>query len=313
MLVAEGMVRGVMVRGIDPGKEAMVSDFSAHMKAGRWSDLKAGEFGIILGNELAQALGVRVNDQIMLVTPQPQFSLAGWLPRLKSCRVVGIFGVGMFEADSGLALVHLNDAQALYQYPLNEISGIRLKLRDMWKAPRVADDIIRIVPQFDVRDWSMMHSNFFRAIQIEKRMMFIILSLMVMVAAFNIVSNQVMVVTDKRSEIAILRTLGATPRSILYIFMLNGLIMGAGGVLVGAVGGIILAFNVGHIVGYIERILGIHFLDKSIYHIDSLPSQVLSGDVFWIVVVALMLTFLATLYPSWSASRVDPAEALRYE
>jgi lipoprotein-releasing system permease protein len=303
MLVAEGVVRGVMVRGVEPSKEALVSDMASHMKLGAWTSLREGEFGIILGIELAQSLGVKVGDQVMLVTPQPQFSLAGWLPRLKNCRVVGMFEMGMFEADSGLALVHLKDAQALYQYPMNEVSGIRLKLHDIWKAPSVSDDIIHMVPQFEVRDWSMMHANFFRAIQIEKRMMFIILSLMVMVAAFNIVSNQVMVVTDKRGEIAILRTLGATPRSILSIFMLNGLMMGAMGVCLGTIGGVHL----------IESVFGVHFLDKSVYHIDSLPSKVLVDDVLSVVGIAFSLTFLATLYPSWTASKVEPAEALRYE
>lgn len=313
MLVAEGQVRGAMVRGVDPQQEAQVSDLAKHIKSGRWDALKPGEFGIVLGSELAYALQVHTGDRVMVVTPQPQFSLAGWLPRLKSCRVVGVFDMGMFEVDSSLAIVHVKDAQALYQYAPDELTGWRFKLRDLWQAPHVAEELARRVPNYDVRDWTMMHANFFRAIQLEKRMMFIILSLMVMVAAFNIVSNQVMVVTDKRSEIAILRTLGATPRSILLIFMLNGLMMGTAGVLVGTVGGVILALNVGRVVALVEKLLGIHFLEKSVYYIDTLPSQVLTGDVTGIVGIALLLTFFATLYPSWTASRVQPAEALRYE
>ncbi|MES2205296.1 MAG: lipoprotein-releasing ABC transporter permease subunit [Pseudomonadota bacterium] len=313
MLVASQHVKGVAIRGINPERETNVSDLDKHIKTGNWKDLKPGEFGIILGSELAYALQTRVGDHVMVVTPQPQFSLAGWLPRLRDCKVVGVFEMGMFEVDSSLALVHVNDAQALYQYAPEELSGWRIKLIDLWKAPQLTEEFGHFLPNFNIRDWTMMHANFFRAIQIEKRMMFIILSLMVMVAAFNIVSNQVMVVTDKRSEIAILRTLGATPRSILLIFMLNGLMMGTAGVLLGTLGGVVLALNVGHVVTFIEKLLGIHFLEKSVYYIDTLPSQVLTGDVVGIVGVALLLTFLATLYPSWTASKIQPAEALRYE
>jgi lipoprotein-releasing system permease protein len=313
MLTVEGRVQGVGIRGIDPAKESSVSDLSRHIRAGNWKALRAGEFGIIIGSELAYSLQAKVGDTIMVVTPKPQFSLAGWLPRLKSCKVVGIFEMGMFEVDSRLGLLHLQDAQALYQYAPDELSGWRLKLHDLWKAPLLAQELAFELPQFYVRDWSMMHANFFRAIQIEKRMMLIILSLMVMVAAFNIVSNQVMVVTDKRSEIAILRTLGASPMSILAIFMINGLLMGTAGVALGTLGGITLALHIGQVVSWIEHVFSIHFLEKSVYFIDSLPSQVLPSDVMGIVSIALGLTFLATLYPSWTASKVDPAEALRYE
>jgi len=238
---------------------------------------------------------------------------AGTLPRVKSFHVVGVFEIGMFEFDSGLALINLSDAQKLYRLG-DTVSGVRLKLDDLFAAPKVARELLSVLPvDAEVRDWTLSHANFFRAVAIEKRMMFLILTLIVAVAAFNIVSAQVMVVTDKQADIAILRTQGASPASILTIFVIQGALVGAIGTLLGVVGGLLLAFNVDTVVPFVERLLGVQFLDKSVYYISELPSQVLRGDVITVATIALVLTLLATIYPSWRAARINPAEALRYE
>jgi lipoprotein-releasing system permease protein len=232
---------------------------------------------------------------------------------VKTFHVAGVFEIGMFEFDSGLALINLADAQKLYRLG-DSVSGVRLKLDDLFAAPRVAQELLPLLPFDDeVRDWTQSHANFFRAVAIEKRMMFLILTLIVAVAAFNIVSAQVMVVTDKQADIAILRTQGAAPASILAIFVIQGALVGAMGTLLGVVGGLALAFNVDTVVPFVEHVLGVQFLDKSVYYISELPSQVLRGDVVTVASIALVLTLLATLYPSWRAARINPAEALRYE
>jgi lipoprotein-releasing system permease protein len=242
-----------------------------------------------------------------MVTP------AGTLPRVKSFHIVGVFEIGMFEFDNGLALIHLADAQKLYRMG-DAVSGVRLKLDDLFAAPTVARELMATVPiDTEVRDWTLNHANFFRAVAIEKRVMFIILTLIVAVAAFNIVSAQVMVVTDKQADIAILRTLGASPRSILTIFIIQGALVGVVGTILGVAGGVALALNIGTVVPAIERTLGIQFLDKSIYYISELPSDLQRGDITLIALIALSLALLATLYPSWRAAKVNPAEALRYE
>jgi lipoprotein-releasing system permease protein len=247
-----------------------------------------------------------------LITPQGTVTPAGTLPRVRSFRVVGIFEIGMYEFDSGLALTHLDDARRLYR--VEGVSGVRLKLDDMFAAPTVARRIAQALPSaVDVRDWTQSHANFFRAVAIEKRVMFIILTLIVAVAAFNIVSAQVMVVTDKQADIAILRTLGASPASILAIFVIQGALIGVIGTLIGVAGGIVLAANIDIVVPAIERALSVQFLDKSVYYISELPSQLQRGDVITIAGIALALALVATLYPAWKAARVNPAAALRYE
>ena len=312
MLSAGDVNRGVIVRGIDPSREDAVADVGSHMRRGSLADLKPGGFGIVLGAEVARALGVLVGDTVVAITPQGTVTPAGTLPRIKSFRVVGIFEIGMYEFDSGLALIDLADAQKLYR--VDGVSGVRLKLDDLFAAPAVARELARTLrTDAELRDWTQSHANFFRAVQIEKRVMFIILTLIVAVAAFNIVSAQVMLVTDKQADIAILRTLGASPASILTIFVIQGALIGVIGTLIGVAGGVALALNVETVVPAIERTLGVTFLDKSIYYISDLPSDLQRADVVTVAVIALALALVATLYPSWRAARVNPAEALRYE
>jgi lipoprotein-releasing system permease protein len=283
------------------------------MRAGSLAALRPGAFGIVLGAELARALGVLPGDKLALIAPQGQVTPAGVIPRLKQFTVVGLFEVGMFEYDSGLALVHLEDAQRLYQMG-GAVSGVRLRLDDLFAARAVAYEVAaQLGPNVFASDWTRSHANFFRAVEIEKRVMFIILTLIVAVAAFNIVSTLVMLVTDKNADIAILRTLGASPGSIVQIFMIQGSLIGVIGTLAGVVGGVLLAFNVDTVVPAIENLLGFKFLAKDVYYISDLPSDVQAKDVATIGLVSLALSFLATLYPSWRASRVNPAEALRYE
>ena len=312
MLSAGEVNRGVIVRGIDPSREDTVADVGSHMRRGSLADLKPGGFGIVLGAEVARALGVLVGDTVVAITPQGTVTPAGTLPRIKSFRVVGIFEIGMYEFDSGLALIDLADAQKLYR--VDGVSGVRLKLDDLFAAPAVARELAQTMrTDAELRDWTQSHANFFRAVQIEKRVMFIILTLIVAVAAFNIVSAQVMLVTDKQADIAILRTLGASPASILTIFVIQGALIGVIGTMIGVTGGVALALNVETVVPAIERTLGVTFLDKSIYYISDLPSDLQRADVVTVAVIALVLALVATLYPSWRAARVNPAEALRYE
>jgi len=313
LLSAGQAVRGSVVRGILPAREDKVADIGSHMRAGRLDALKAGEFNIVLGSELARALGALLGDKVALIAPQGQVTPAGVIPRLKQFTVAGIFEVGMFEYDSGLALVHLEDAQKLFQLG-DAVSGLRLRLDDLFAARSVARDLTaKLGRDFYATDWTRSHANFFRAVEIEKRVMFIILTLIVAVAAFNIVSTLVMLVTDKQADIAILRTLGASPGSIVQIFMVQGALIGVIGTVAGVILGVLVGYNVATVVPFIENLLGFKFLAKDVYYISDLPSDVLLGDVTTIGLVSLVLSFLATLYPSWRASRVNPAEALRYE
>ncbi|HEY3179542.1 MAG TPA: lipoprotein-releasing ABC transporter permease subunit [Casimicrobiaceae bacterium] len=312
MLSAGEVNRGVLIRGIDPAQEDSVADVGKHMVRGSLSSLAPSTFNMVLGAELARALGVRVGDSVVAITPQGVVTPAGMLPRIKTFKVSGIFEINMSEFDSGLAFVNLEDAEKLYR--LENATGIRLKLDDMFAAPRVAMELLSVLPSdADVRDWTRNHANFFRAVAIEKRMMFIILTLIVAVAAFNIVSAQVMVVTDKKADIAILRTLGAAPKSILAIFMIQGMLIGVIGTLIGVVTGVLTALNIDTIVPAIERALNVQFLDKTVYYISDLPSDLQIADVITVGVIALLLALAATIYPSWRAARVNPAEALRYE
>ena len=313
MLVAGQSVRGSVVRGILPEREEQVAEIGSHMRAGKLEALRAGEFGIVLGSELARALGVLAGDKVALIAPQGLVTPAGVIPRLKQFTVVGVFEVGMFEYDSGLALVHLEDAQKLYQMG-DAVSGVRLRLEDLFASRSVARDLMaKLDSSYYATDWTRSHANFFRAVEIEKRVMFIILLLIVAVAAFNIVSTLVMLVTDKQADIAILRTLGASPASIVQIFMVQGTLIGVIGTFAGLVGGVLLGLNIATVVPFVENLLGFKFLAKDVYYISDLPSDVQLGDVTVIGIVSLVLSFFATLYPSWRASRTNPAEALRYE
>jgi lipoprotein-releasing system permease protein len=313
MLMFGAGVRGAVVRGIVPELEEKVAEIGLHMVAGRLEALSPGEFGIVLGAELARALGARVGDKVTLIAPQGLVTPAGILPRLKQFSVVGVFEVGMFEYDSTLALIHLADAQKLYGMG-NAASGVRLKLDDLFQAREVTRDLfMRLKGDLYISDWTRSHANYFRAVQIEKTMMFIILLLIVAVAAFNIVSTLVMAVTDKQSDIAILRTLGASPGGIMKIFVVQGALIGVIGTLIGVAGGVALALNIDVVVPFLERLLSIQFLSREVYYITELPSDLQSGDVVAIGLVSLVLSLLATLYPSWRAARINPAEALRYE
>ncbi|MBT0963412.1 lipoprotein-releasing ABC transporter permease subunit [Denitromonas iodatirespirans] len=313
MLSFDQNVRGVMVRGILPSEEEKVADFAKTLRVGRLDALQPGSFGIVLGIDLARALGARAGDKVTLIAPQGLVTPAAVLPRLKQFTVVGIFEAGMYEFDAGLALIHLNDAQVLYRMG-DGVSGVRLKLDDLFAAPRV---IRELANQFDARtllsDWTSSHANFFRAVALEKTMMTIILFLIVAVAAFNIVSTLVMAVQEKYADIAILRTLGASPGSIMSIFILQGAIIGVVGLVAGVAGGIALATNLDVVIPALERLLGTTLWNKEIYYVTEMPSKVLPADVITIVTVSFVLTLIATLYPSWRASRVNPAEALRYE
>jgi lipoprotein-releasing system permease protein len=313
MLSFDSQVRGAMIRGVLPDAEDKVADFARHMKSGRLDALKEGEFGIILGAELARALQAYAGDKVALIAPQGLVTPAAVLPRMKQFTVVGIFEAGMYEYDSGLALIHLADAQKLYRLGEN-VSGVRLKVDDLFAAPRIARELLRYVDaEAYISDWTRSHANFFRAVQIEKNMMFLILLLIVAVAAFNIVSTLVMMVQDKQPDIAILRTLGASPGSVMAIFIVQGTLIGVIGLVMGVAGGVALALNIDVVVPALERMLGIHFLSKEVYYISDLPSDLQWRDVGVISGVSFLLTLLATLYPSWRASRVNPAEALRYE
>lgn len=313
MLSFDQSVQGALIRGILPAQEDQVVDLDKQMKVGRLADLHPGEFGIILGVDLARALGASRGSKITVIAPQGQVTPAGILPRLKQFTVVGIFEAGMSVYDSGLALMHMDDAAKLYRMD-DKVSGVRLKLKDIYLAPRVARELATSLPgDFYVRDWTTQNVNFFRAVQMEKTVMFVIMFFIVAVAAFNIVSTLVMVVTDKQADIAILRTLGASPGSIMKIFIVQGTIIGVFGTALGVAGGLAVALNIDVVVPFIEHLLGIHFLAKDVYYISELPSQVEMSDVIAISSVSFILSLVATLYPSWRASKVNPAEALRYE
>jgi lipoprotein-releasing system permease protein len=313
MLTFDGSVRGSVIRGILPEREERVAEIGSHMKAGTLAALRPGEFGIVLGSELARSLAAIAGDKVTLIAPQGQVTPAGIVPRLKQFRVVGIFEIGMFEYDSGLALIHLEDAQKLYRME-DQVSGVRLKLHDLFQSRQVALELLPALgANAYVSDWTRSHANFFRAVQMEKNVMFIILLLIVAVAAFNIVSTLVMAVTDKQPDIAILRTLGAAPAGIMAIFIVQGALIGVIGTLMGVGGGVLLALNIDVVVPFIESLFNVHFLAKDVYYISDLPSDLRGGDVIVIAAVSFFLSLLATLYPSWRASRVNPAEALRYE
>ena len=313
MLLHGRYVSGVSVRGVLPAEEPKVSDVGGHMEVGRLGDLAPGRFRIILGKELAANLGVDVGDKVTLVAPEVMMTPAGNMPRMKRFLVSGIFRVDMGKYDSGVALVHMRDAARLLRMG-GAVSGIRLKLRDMYKAPEVAVELAqRQEGWFRVMDWTMQHRNFFSALATEKRMMALILFLIVAVAAFNIVSTLVMVVTDKRSDIAILRTLGLAPRDVMRIFIIQGATLGFVGTVVGAAVGVALAWNLESLMAAMERLFGFKILDPTVYYISRMPSDLQWGDVWAVTLSAFLITLLATIYPARRAAATQPAEALRYE
>jgi lipoprotein-releasing system permease protein len=322
MLMNAGRTNAALLRGIVPDREDAVSILRSDMVIGSVDDLAPGSFNIILGTELAAVLGVGVGDKVTVVTPQLSATPVGVMPRLKAFSVVGLFEVGMSDYDRGAGFMHMADAALLMRLG-DAAEGVRVKLTDMFDAPLVSRELAYSLNAeaadpgaavaYRVTDWTQVHRNFFAALRTEKRMMTIILFLIVAVAAFNIVSTLVMVVTDKRADIAVLRTLGASPGRVMAIFMVQGTAIGVAGTILGVIGGVLLGWNVEPIVASIERAFGVHFLDPSIYYISALPSDVRLGDVVRVGGGAFLISVLATLYPAWRAARTDPAEALRYE
>jgi lipoprotein-releasing system permease protein len=313
MINADQRVSGTMLNGIMPSFEGKVSEVADKMQAGKLTDLVPGDYNIILGAELANFLGVMMGDKITIISPQINSTPAGIVPRMRRFNVVGIFKVGMYEYDRNMALIHIDDAAKLFRME-TAVSGLRIKLDDLFNAPAITVSMAeKLYNDYLVSDWTQAHSNFFRAIQTEKSVMFIILLLIVAVAAFNIVSTLVMVVTDKRGDIAILKTQGLTSGSVMGIFMVLGTIIGVVGTILGTIGGIFLALNVETIVPAIEKIFNVHFLAADVYYISYLPSKLVWSDVYAISAMALLLSLLATIYPAWQASKINPAEVLRYE
>ncbi|MCY1350952.1 Lipoprotein-releasing system transmembrane protein LolE [compost metagenome] len=315
LLTADGKVQKVLVNAVDPQEEARVSIIGDFFRQGSLADLKAGEFGIVIGDRAATKLGVGMGDKVTFVMPEVAVTPAGVFPRMKRFTVVGIFHVGAGELDGFLAVANLSDVARLKRWQPDQVQGLRLKLDDLFQAPQVAWQIAGELKgeDFYARDWTRTHGNLYQAIRMEKTMIGLLLLLIVAVAAFNIISTLVMVVTDKRGDIAILRTLGATPRQIMGIFMVQGTVIGVVGTLIGGVLGILAALNVSDAIALLERLLGHKFLSADVYFIDYLPSQLMTEDVVMVCSAALVLSFLATLYPAWRAARTQPAEALRYE
>ena len=312
MLLRDDVMRPSVIRGVLPSEEHKVSDVAKQIKLGSFDELTPGSFNIVIGYALARALDVNIGGKVTMLLAQAQTTPAGMLPRTRSFTVTGIFEAGHYEFDSALAFINLQDAERMER--LDGPSGLRLRIADMHQAPQVAQELKRSMSgELMLRDWSKLNANWFAAVQTEKKMMFIILTLIIAVAAFNLVSTLVMTVTDKQADIAILRTLGSSPRSIMKIFMIQGALVGIMGTALGVGAGVLVALNVDVIVPFIEHLLGVQFLSKDIYLISAVPSDLRWPDVAKIGGVAVVLAFVATLYPSYAASRVKPAEALRYE
>ncbi len=313
MLINGRNASGVLVRGVLPSEEPQVSDLDQNMLAGRLQALRPGEFGIVLGQALAWRLEATLGSRVSLVVPQALVTAVGVVPRARRFTVVGIFSVDMYEYDNGWALINIDDAARLYHMQ-DQVSGLRLKLADIDAAPRISNAVgTALGPQYQVHDWARQHVNFFRALRMEKTVMFVIMFLVIAVAAFNVVATLVMVVTDKEADIAILRTLGASPASIMLVFMVQGTVIGVLGTFFGTACGVALAANVSTVVHAIEALLGITFLSPEVYYISELPSEVRSLDVMLIAGASFAMGLLATLYPARRAAKVQPAEALRYE
>lgn len=314
----EGMLQarrisGAMIRGVLPDLESSVSDVGKSTKEGSFDQLEPGKYRIVLGAELAHTLGISLGDHVTVMAPQMRATPVGVIPQMRRFEVVGLFEVGMYEYDRGFAFVHMTDAAKLFREG-DGVTGVRLKLEDLFQAWRVAQDLTnRLAGNYSVRDWTQQHSNFFRAVKTEKLVMFIILSLIVAVAAFNLVSTLVMVVTDKQADIAILRTLGASPRLVMTVFMVQGLAVGVIGSVLGLVFGVAIASHIDIIVPFLERTFGFEAMPGDIYYITSVPSQLRWPDVGRIGILSVLFSVVATLYPAWRAARTQPAQALRYE
>ncbi len=315
LVTNDGKVQKMLLNGVDPAEERKVTILDRFIKQGSLDDLKSGDFGIMLGDNAANKLGVKVGDKVTFVTPEVSVTPAGMFPRMKRFTVTGIFHVGAGEIDGYLGLTNLQDLARLHRWQPDQVQGVRLKFADLFQAPRVAWEITQNLGDQDyyARDWTRTHGNLYQAIGMEKSMIGLLLLLIVAVAAFNIISTLVMVVNDKRGDIAILRTLGSTPGQIMRIFMVQGTVIGVIGTLVGAILGMLAALNVSAAIALLEKIIGHKFLNPDVYFIDYLPSQLMANDVFMVCGAALVLSFLATLYPAWRAARTQPAEALRYE
>ena len=313
MLSHDGLVSGAVIEGIDPALENRVNKLNQDMKMGELQSLQTHPWSIVLGRALARQLGVTVGDKITLISPQGGVTPLGVTPALRQFTVVGLFSVGIYAYDSGMAYINLGDAQRLYG--LNQgVTGLRMQIKDPFSAPAFAARLQQqLGAAFYIQDWTQTHENFFKALSMEKLVMFVILSLIIAVAAFNIVATLVMVVTDKETDIAILRTIGVTPRSIMLIFMVQGGIIGLFGTLLGVFFGVLLALNIPTLVPAIEHLFHVQFISPEVYSISQLPSKLEPWDVIHVAIAALIMSWIATLYPSWRASRVAPAEALRYE
>ena len=313
MLSHRREVTGAIVRGVDPGFEPQVVDVAEHMVAGALDDLVSGEFRIILGRELANVLGVAVGDKVTVIVPKITVTVAGSMPRLKRFTVSGIFEVGMGEYDRGVAMIHIHDAAVLQQLD-DAVTGVRIRIDDVWMARQVSFELAETLQgRYRVLNWTDYHRNFFAALKMEKRMMGLLLFFIVVIAAFNIVSTLVMMVVDKQSDIAILKTFGAAPGQVMRIFIVQGATLGAVGTAIGVIAGLGLALNVESAVAAVEQMFGIQFIDPSIYYIAKLPSDVQLGDVVLVGLGSFLLSLLMTLAPAWRAYRTQPAEALRYE
>ncbi|MGE8495960.1 MAG: lipoprotein-releasing ABC transporter permease subunit [Pseudomonas sp.] len=315
LLTNDGKVQKVLINAIDPEEEAKVSIIGDFFQQGSLQALQPREFGIVMGDKAAAKLGVGIGDKVTFVAPEVTVTPAGMFPRLKRFTVVGIFHVGAGEIDGFLAMAHVHDLARLQRWQGDQVQGIRLKFDDLFQAPPTAWELAQTLGgrEYHARDWTRTHGNLYQAIRMEKAMIGLLLLLIVAVAAFNIISTLVMVVTDKKGDIAILRTLGATPRQIMAIFMVQGTVIGVVGTAIGACLGILAALNISAMIAALENVLGMKFLNADVYFIDYLPSQLMWADVLQVCGAALVLSFLATLYPAWRAARTQPAEALRYE
>ncbi len=313
MLIYKHQVSGALFRGVDPEKEKSISRVDEHMIEGKLADLKSGEFGIILGQGLAFRLGLDVGSKVTMVTPSANITPAGVMPRLKRFTVIGIFKVGFHEYDSALGLIHIEDAQRVFRLK-GFVSGVQVQIRDLFDVARVRNSLSKEhLLDYWIKDWSYFHANWFSAVKVEKRMMSVILFVIIFVVSINIVSSLIMIVTDKRSDIAILRTLGASTTTIMRIFLLQGSIVGIVGTFAGVVTGIVTALNLESMYGWVEKQFGVELIDSSVYLISDLPSDLHWDQVIVIGTVSLIMSMLATIFPAWTASRTQPADALRYE